>query len=147
MNEKWDTRFIALAKHVGQWSHDPSTKCGAIVVRPDKTIASLGFNGFPRGIEDRLDRYADRTIKLQYVVHAELNGILNAREPVKGYTLYTWPLPPCDRCTMHIIQAGIARAVSVKASPEAELRWADSFRLSRSAFQEAGVEMTILDGE
>ena len=44
----WDQRFIALADHIGQWSKDPSTQQGAVIVRPDKTIAATGFNGFPR---------------------------------------------------------------------------------------------------
>lgn len=145
MNEKWDTRFMELAMMVSQWSHDPSTKCGAVIVRPDKTIASLGFNGFPRGIKDSLERYAERALKLQYVVHAEMNAILSSPQSVKGFTLYTWPMCPCERCAMHVIQAGISRVVTVQASAETELRWQASFNLTRSAFHEAGVALTFLD--
>lgn len=47
--EKWDARFLDLAVFIGDWSKDPSTKVGAVLVRPDRTIAGLGFNGFPRG--------------------------------------------------------------------------------------------------
>jgi deoxycytidylate deaminase len=34
------------------WSKDPSTKVGAVIVRPDLTVASIGYNGFPRGMSD-----------------------------------------------------------------------------------------------
>ena len=48
----WDMRFAQLAKLVSLWSKDPSTKVGSVIVRPDKTIASVGFNGFPKGVPD-----------------------------------------------------------------------------------------------
>ena len=56
MTEKWDHRFIELAKHISEWSKDPSTKVGCVVVGDDREIRSTGFNGFPRGIEDKLER-------------------------------------------------------------------------------------------
>ena len=56
IDEKWDRRFLALAEHVADWSKDPSTKTGAVIVRPDRTIASMGYNGFPRGMADTDDR-------------------------------------------------------------------------------------------
>ena len=52
MSDKWDKRFLDLAKHISEWSKDPSTKVGCIVVGEDREIRSTGFNGFPRGIED-----------------------------------------------------------------------------------------------
>ena len=45
--DKWDARFLDLAVYVADWSKDPSTKVGAVLVRPDRTIAALGFNRFP----------------------------------------------------------------------------------------------------
>jgi len=50
----WHDRFFAMADLVGSWSKDPSTKVGAVIIRPDRTIASVGYNGFPRGVEGHL---------------------------------------------------------------------------------------------
>ena len=63
MNEKWDRRFIDLALHISEWSKDPSTKVGCVVVGEDREIRSTGFNGFPRGIEDSMERLEDRELK------------------------------------------------------------------------------------
>ena len=56
MSEKWDRRFIELASHIAQWSKDPSTKVGCVIVGEDREIRSTGFNGFPRGIDDDDER-------------------------------------------------------------------------------------------
>ena len=95
----WDERFFALADMVGSWSKDPSTKVGAVIIRPDRTIASVGYNGFPRGVYDGPEIYEDRPRKLLRTVHAEANAILSAREPLHGYTLYVTPLHPCANCS------------------------------------------------
>ena len=81
MNSKWIARFSDLAKEVSSWSKDPSSRVGAVIVRPDRTVASVGFNGFPRGVEDSQDVIADRDAKLLRTIHAELNAILAAKEP------------------------------------------------------------------
>ena len=108
MNKKWDLRFLDLAQHIAQWSKDPSTKVGAVIVRPDKTICSVGYNGFPRGIEDTEERLNNRDLKYPCMVHAEMNAILNSKESLDGYILYisspTYFAPTCDRCAVHIIQ-------------------------------------------
>ena len=49
-----------MAQLVASWSRDPSTQCGAVIVRPDKTVAAVGFNGFPRGADDSPALYPDR---------------------------------------------------------------------------------------
>ena len=56
-------RYLALAHHIAAWSRDPSTKVGAVLVRPDHTIASIGYNGFPRGVNDDPARLADRAAR------------------------------------------------------------------------------------
>jgi dCMP deaminase len=96
MINKWDTRFLDLAALVASWSKDPSTKVGAVIVRPDRTVASLGYNGFPRGVADTESRYEDRETKYQLVVHAEANAIISAGESVKGMTMYGTLFPCCD---------------------------------------------------
>ncbi len=98
VSDKWDDRFLNLAKFVAEWSKDPSTKVGAVIVRPDRTVASVGYNGFPRGVLDHVDRYSDRDTKYAMVVHAENNALINARQSLEGCTLYVTPLPPCTQC-------------------------------------------------
>ena len=57
---KWDKRFVELSKHVATWSKDPSTQVGAAVVDGQLCVVSLGFNGFPRGVDDSPELYADK---------------------------------------------------------------------------------------
>jgi dCMP deaminase len=140
--EKWDLRFLELAEHVAGWSRDPSTKCGAVLVRHDKTVISLGFNGFPRHMHDHPWRYANREVKYQRVVHCEMNAILSAREPLHGATLYTWPFLTCDRCAVHVIQAGISRVVAPVAGADALARWGDAFQRTLDYYAECGVLVT-----
>lgn len=141
---KWDRRYLELAQHVASWSKDPSTKCGAVIVRPDLTIASLGFNGFARGVDDD-DRLLDRETKYKLIIHAEMNAILSAAEPVKGYTLYIWPYMACERCAVHVIQAGIARVVHPKIPEDKKSRWEDSLKLAANLFAEAGIMVNEYD--
>jgi dCMP deaminase len=139
---KWDLRFLQLAATVATWSRDPSTKVGAVLVRGDKTIASLGFNGFPRHIHDDPALYADRQAKYSYVVHAELNAILTAAEKPGGTSLYVDPFPPCAECTKAIIQSGICQIVSWELpGGEKGERWKDSFALSESMLKQANIPL------
>lgn len=139
MLSKWDKRFLRLAKEVASWSKDPTTKCGAVLVRPDKTIASVGFNGFPRKLPDRYDLYHHREQKLARIIHAEMNAIRYCQEKVDGYTVYVWPMPPCDRCAAHLISHNIARVVS-PFPPQAQAeRWKEALAQSEAMYDEAGV--------
>ena len=122
---KWDKRFMDLAQHVAQWSKDPSTKVGAIIVDDKRRILGTGYNGFPRGVDDSEDRYNDRELKYRFVVHSELNAILNAVGPVEGCTLYVWPLFTCHDCAKLVIQAGIAKIISRKDVHKE--RWGSSY--------------------
>lgn len=142
---KWDLDYLALARFWAlRKSKDPSTKVGAVIVRPDKTIASLGYNGFPRGIDDSEERLWLRSEKYPRMVHAETNAILSAQEPLACHTLYTWPFAPCSNCAALIIQAGIARVVySMEKedipSRERSSRWSEDNNLALSMLREAGV--------
>lgn len=107
----WDARFMELAALVGSWSKDPSTKVGAVIVRPDRTIVSAGYNGFPRGVPDRPEDYANRGVKYPRVVHAEVNAIVTSHGQTTGCTIYT-TMMPCPQCAALIIQAGLVRVVA-----------------------------------
>jgi len=141
-HDKWHKRYINLAEYVAQWSKDPSTKTGAVLVRPDNTVVSIGFNGFPRGIEDKADLLYNREEKYKRVIHCEMNAILNSVEKLDGYTLYVWPCQSCERCAVHVIQAGITRVVSPYDVPvDMKSRWQESWDVSEELFAEAGVEI------
>jgi dCMP deaminase len=148
MSDKWDRRFIALARHIAGWSKDPSTQVGCVVVGPDREIRSTGFNGFPRGIEDSLARLGDRSKKYPLICHAEENAIMHAARigvSLKGCTAYvTWP--PCTRCARSLIQAGV-QTVCYPAGVEIPERWQDEFELSTAMFREASVRVEPVEME
>lgn len=101
---KWHKRFMKLANEVASWSKDPDSKVGAVLISPDKTKVSYGYNGFPRSLPDSEDLLIDKDTKLALTVHAELNCILNATQ-TKGWSLYTTK-PPCLQCALAIVQSG-----------------------------------------
>lgn len=151
MGDRWDRHFLQLAADHARMSKDPSTRVGAVIIGPDREIRSAGFNGFPRGIEDTAERLSDREMKLRLVVHGEMNAVLAAARvgtPLKGCTLYlsatdntgaVWGGPPCTRCTVEVIQAGIIEIVSwpQKAVPS---KWHDDLVLAHQIIDEAGVK-------
>jgi len=109
---KWDYRFINLAKEVSTWSKD-RTKVSAVLVRPDNSLVSVGFNGLVPGMND--DEYLkDRDFKNKCVRHAEENAIWFGRhEPsFEGYTIYIYGWPgPCGTCAAEIAMAKIGRVI------------------------------------
>lgn len=144
MTDKWDLRFLRLAEEVATWSKDPSTKVGCVVVRPNLTIAGLGFNGFPRGMVDNEELYQDRETKYSRTIHAEVNAILNAAETEDCVAYIT--APPCPHCSLVLIQSGINRVVSKSPSEDLLGRWGPGFQSSRGFFAEAEVEYVEVDG-
>ena len=135
---KWDKRFLELAKLCGSWSKDPSTQVGAVIVDGNNRIVSIGFNGFPQGVEDSEERLVDRETKYDIIVHAEANALMFAKTSLEGCTLYTWPFQPCSRCAGLIIQSGITRVVSVI---HGEDRWKKNIATSRKMLEESNVKM------
>lgn len=140
----WDEYFLGMAEYASKKSKDPSTKVGAVIVRPDKTVCSVGFNGFPRKMRDDPALYANRETKLKRTIHGEVNAMNFSREPLDGYTLYTWPFEPCSNCTLQVIQRGIIRVVTKEPTPEQYKRWEASFIEARAMFVEAGVELVYV---
>jgi dCMP deaminase len=137
----WNQRFLSLAEHIAQWSKDPSTQVGAVIVDPSRRIISTGYNGLPQGVDDTDNRLHTREIKYEMIVHGEINAILFAKQDLLGSTLYTWPFMPCSRCASIVIQSGIKIVVApLNDSP----RWKDSFQLSQTMFAEAGVRLILL---
>jgi dCMP deaminase len=133
-------KYIYLAKYISNWSKDPSTKTGCVIVRQDGTIASMGYNGFPRTVKDDESLLNNREEKYKRTIHAEMNAILSARERLDGYTLYNWPGQSCERCAVHIIQSGIIKVVSPKIASDFIERWKEQIELAENLFIEAGVD-------
>ena len=105
----WDEYFMGIAMLAARRSKDPSTQVGACIVSPDNIIISTGYNGMPKGCSDDefpWDREGAET-KYPFVVHAELNAILNASgRDLRGSRIYV-ALFPCNECAKAIIQSGI----------------------------------------
>lgn len=126
---KWDLRYLDLAHHVAGWSKDPSTKVGCILVRPNNSVASMGFNGFAPGADDDPKLYENREYKYKNVIHAEANA-LNFLDgtPAEGFCAYT-SFPPCPDCMRLLGEAGVARVVSPPVNIEGHnLEWIDQWK-------------------
>jgi dCMP deaminase len=139
---KWHGRFIALASHVADWSKDPSTKVGAVIVDSERRVVSLGYNGLPRGVTDHAHILNNKELKLQVVKHAEENAILNSLLRPAGCTIYVTH-HPCASCAGSIIQSGISRVVfpSLPSDNTFSQRWQESILLAQTILKEAGVEV------
>jgi len=147
LSTKWTINYLGLAKHIAEWSKDPSTKCGAIAIGKHMQILSVGFNGFPRKIEDTAERLNDRPTKYSLMVHAEMNCIYNATLngiSLDDATMFVYGLPACSECAKGIIQVGIRKVVVSKQCIEARPHWNDSWNKSKAMFAEAGVSVFVV---
>lgn len=140
--DKWTERYFNLAKETASWSKDPSRKIGAVVIGDKGQIKSQGYNGFPRGVDDSSERYNNRPVKYQFVVHAEANAIYNAHHngtSVSGDTIYVTGLPVCHECAKAIIQVGIKKVIYDTPIVEGT-GWFESCTLALEMFDEANVD-------
>ena len=138
----WHKRFLDLCEHVATWSKDPSTKLGSVIVDDKKRIVSVGYNGFPRGVEDFEERYEDRPTKYLFVAHAERNALDNAPMMVDNCTMYV-TLLPCNECAKSIIQKGITKVVTYRPTREDVFNW----NITLTMFKEAGVDVVYVEKE
>lgn len=147
---KWTKRFMALAEHIAGWSKDPSTKVGAVIVgkgHEGKKVLGIGFNGFPRGVDDSEWRYQARPVKYSLVVHSEANAILDASgRQLHGCALITTKFP-CSACAKLIIQAGIATVIcpAVDLQNPADERWYEDAKIASLMFGESDVSVFDVD--
>ena len=138
----WDEYFMGVALLAAQRSKDPNTQVGACIVDDSKRILSTGYNGFPQGCSDddfpwNRDESKGDT-KYQFVVHAELNAILNASgKNLFGSTVYV-ALFPCNECAKAIIQSGIREVVYLSD----KYHDTPSTIASRRMLDAAGVKLT-----
>ena len=112
----WDEYFMGIAMLTAKRSKDPSTQVGACIVSKDNIIISTGYNGMPKGCSDdefpwEREGAQDDMTKYPYVVHAELNAILNANgRDLRGSRIYV-ALFPCNECAKAIIQSGVSEVM------------------------------------
>lgn len=138
----WDDYFMGVALLAAQRSKDPNTQVGACIVDTQNRILSTGYNGFPLGCSD--DEFpweregSEGETKYPFVVHAELNAILNSRgKALTGSKLYV-ALFPCNECAKAIIQAGVSEVIYLSD----KYKDTPSVKASRRMLTSAGVKLT-----
>ena len=138
----WNEYFMGVAILAAQRSKDPNTQVGACIVSPENKIVGVGYNGLPWGCEDDQFPWAAREgdlydTKYPYVVHAELNAILNSISHLQGCTIYV-SLFPCHECVKAIIQSGIKEIIY----EDDKYNGTDSDRAAKRMLDAAGVKYT-----
>jgi len=139
MTMAWYDYFMGFARHAASKSKDPSTQVGAVAVGPDGEIRATGYNGLPRGVEDRPERM-ERPAKYLWTSHAEENLVAHAARvgvSLKGCTVYVTHYP-CSRCARSLIQAGVSR---IHVGEGKTSMPAEEFDTARVMFEESGVEV------
>lgn len=141
----WDMRWMALAELVAQWSKDRSRKAGAVIVDDRNVVLSLGWNGFPRKIDDDVEERHERPVKYLWTEHAERNAIYNAAAngfKCLGSKMYlNWY--PCVPCARAIIQSGISKLVAMEPNWD-DYQWKDDFGVTKEMLSEAEVKVNFL---
>lgn len=143
--EPWDVRFLELAWFIGRWSKDQSRKVGCVIVAPDKSIRAIGYNGFPRGVDDADELRNARPAKYLWTEHAERNAIYQAARngiTLSGSTMYV-PWFPCIDCARAIIQVDISRLVAIRPAAQ-DPRWDEHFLVAEALFKEANVSVVLV---
>ena len=138
----WDDYFMGVSLLAAERSKDPSTQVGACIVSDDNRILSTGYNGFPQGCSDddfpwNRDKSLGET-KYNFVVHAELNAILNAGgKSLVGSRIFV-SLFPCHECAKAIIQSGVKEVVYLSD----KYNGTESDTASKRMLNAAGVKLT-----
>lgn len=138
----WDDYFMGVSLLAADRSKDPSTQVGACIVSEDNRILSTGYNGFPKGCSDdefpwNRDENVGET-KYNFVVHAELNAILNAGgKSLAGSRIFV-SLFPCHECAKAIIQSGVKEVVYLSDKYNGTV----SDNASKRMLRAAGVKLT-----
>lgn len=138
--------FVAIAEAVANMSKDLSTKVGAVAIDDDGNILCVGYNGFPRGVNDAKARYEDKATKYRLISHAEQNLVAQAARngiALKGSTVIITSLPPCSSCTKSLIQAGVKQVYFPEPAIGMNELWLEEWNWSRQMLIEADVSYTM----
>jgi len=105
----WTDYFLGLAKVISQRSHDVQTQHGCVITDSNNRILGLGYNGFPRGLDDTLLPNS-RPDKYPWMIHAERNALSNCTiRPENGIAYVTGQ--SCNDCIMALWQEGVRKVV------------------------------------
>lgn len=146
MTKSWDEHFAQMAKFIASKSEDESTKCGSVIVGKENEVISTGYNGFPRGIDNKPERQ-ERPIKYKYFEHAERNAIYNCARTganTLGTKMYVTGIP-CADCARAIIQAGVIEVIAEIRDGENDAdfiaRWKEHTDFTEALFKEANIKL------
>jgi dCMP deaminase len=142
--EIWDKRWMDMTYMVASWSKDRSRKIGSVIVDDKNILVSIGWNGFPRGLNDNIDSRHQRPIKYKFSVHAEMNSLLNKHgHSLQGCKLYvSWY--PCANCAQAIIQSGIKEIIAIEPNWN-DPTYKEDFAVTREMFEEVGIFVRYYD--
>lgn len=144
----WDERWLGMARLVGSWSKDRSRCVGCVIVNDRNVVVSLGWNGFPRAIDDEVESRHQRPEKYLWSEHAERNALFNAAasgNSTLNCRIYQ-SMYPCAHCARGIVQAGICEVVTVEPNWMDET-YGDEFEVTRQMLKEASVRVRFVDGQ
>jgi len=134
----WDECFMRMTYVIAERSKDPNTQVGAVIVNPQHVVVGMGYNGFPRNIDNNdfpWEREGDiLETKYPFIVHAEANAIYNANASTQHATIYV-NLFPCNECAKAIIQKEIQEVVFESD----KYHDVPAFIASRKMFDAAGI--------
>ena len=99
---------MGLAHFTSLRSHDSQTKVGCVIVNSDNQVVSMGYNGFPRGVDDS-SLPTIRPYKYPFMVHSEENAVANLTiatgDELKIYLTHY----PCYRCAKLLWQFNVRK--------------------------------------
>lgn len=105
MRPNWTDYFLGLAKVISQRSHDIHTQHGCVITDQSNRILGVGYNGFPRGLDDS-KLPTNRPDKYPWMVHSERNALSNCVvRPDNGIAYVTGQC--CNDCTIALWQEGV----------------------------------------
>jgi dCMP deaminase len=105
MRPTWIDYFLGLAKAISKRSHDIHTQHGCVIADKQNRIVGVGYNGFPKGMNDSI-LPTERPDKYKWMVHSERNALANCIiRPDNAIAYVTGQC--CNDCIIALHQHGI----------------------------------------
>jgi len=142
MRPCWTNYFLGLAKVASQRSHDSQTQHGCVITDRNNRILGLGYNGFPRALDDTLLPNT-RPGKYVWMVHAERNALSNCVvRPDNGIAYVTGQC--CNDCIMALWQEGIKKVVMANSHGTHQFN-EDAQKIFDTFVKMSGMEIKYVD--
>ena len=144
--DKWNLRFMKLAKETASWSKDLRTKVGSVIVR-DRNPISMGFNGLPTNCNDEIKERFEPPQKYLWTIHSEANSLVQAAKhgvKTEGCFMYV-TLFPCANCAGLIVNAGIKKLICEDKPNFDDVRWGENWKISQIILREGGIEIEYIN--